>query len=55
MATWVMSSPNKVEIQIRCKGLANLDDEGGISDPFAQVYIKTENETVWFFLGRTEV
>lgn len=50
----VMNSPNSVQIYISCRNLVDLDVMGK-SDPFAELFIKTEKENLWFSLGRSEV
>ena len=40
------ASPTSVQIYIQCRGLVDLDFVGQ-SDPYAELFIKTEKQTEW--------
>ena len=42
-----------MQLEFRCKDLPSKDAFGD-SDPFAIVYLKSEKETKWMRLGKTE-
>lgn len=50
----IINSPNSVQIYISCRGLVDLDVMGK-SDPFVELFTKTEKESTWFSLGQSEV
>ena len=43
-----------MNVYISCRNLVDLDLGVSKSDPFAVMFIKSENETVWHCLGKTE-
>lgn len=47
-------SPNSVNVYISCRNLIDLDLGVSKSDPFAVMFLKSEHETTWQCLGRTE-
>jgi Ca2+-dependent lipid-binding protein len=49
-----MASSNSINIYVSCRNLVDLDVLGK-SDPFVELFIKTEKETTWLSLGKSEV
>lgn len=47
-------SPNSVNVYISCRNLIDLDLGISKSDPFAVMFLKSEHESIWQCLGRTE-
>ena len=43
-----------MQIYVQCRGLADLDMIGK-SDPFVELKTKTEKESTWTSLGKSEV
>ena len=48
-----VATPHKVQIYVKCRDLADLDFTDK-SDPYAILYLKSENERKWNKIGETE-